>query len=233
MDDLVVDAPPALITYYDDRSGERAAVTAAELGDWAAATSALLLEGCGLKAGDRAAVLLLPHWQTAAVLLGAWSAGLEVSYQGWATAGLEKPERYDATFVAGSRLGGWLEEIPQGRHQFVLGDAPDGYRSFAAAVRPYLGARPPVRLPSADSAASTDGTTFGEWGALAGEIAQTAGIGPGDRVLVDTAAHEQPLTWLLAPLSVGASVVLCANLDRSALDGRVTAERVTKVLSQA
>lgn len=229
MDDLAIDAPPALITYYDDRSGEHAAVTAAELGDWAAATAALLTEGCGLKAGDRAAVLLLPHWQTAAVLLGAWSAGLKVSYQGWATAGLEKPERYDVTFIAGSRLGSRLEEIPQGRHQFVLGNAPDGYRSFAAAVRPYRGVRPPVQLPGPQTPAAPDGTTFGSMSALAGEIAQLGGIGRGDRVLIDTAEHEQPLQWLLAPLSVGASVVLCANLDRSALDGRMIEERITKV----
>jgi uncharacterized protein (TIGR03089 family) len=230
MDDLAIDAPPALITYYDDRTGERSAVTAAELGDWAAGTAALLIEGCGLRPGDRAAVLSLPHWQTAAVLLGAWSAGLEVSYQGWATAGLEKAGRYDVTFVAGSRLGSWLEEIPQGRHQFVLGDAPDGYRSYAPAVRPYLGVRPPVRLPAPREPADPDGTTFAELGAVAGELAQRGGLGPGDRVLVDTSAHELPLQWLLAPLSAGASVVLCANLDRSALDGRMIEERITKVL---
>jgi hypothetical protein len=35
--------------------------------------------------------------------------------------------------------------------------------------------------------------------------------------------------WLLAPLSVGASIVLCANLDRSRLDARMAAERVTHV----
>jgi uncharacterized protein (TIGR03089 family) len=229
MDDLVVSAPPALLTYYDDRTGEHADVTAAELGDWAAATAALLVEGCGLGPGDRAAVLLLPHWQTAAVLLGAWSAGLEVSYQGWSTAGLRRPGSFDATFVAGSRVRSWLEDLPQGRHQFVLGDAPDGYRSFPAAVRPYLGARPPVHVIDDDDPAGPDGTTFREWATIATGIAQTAGIGRGDRVLIDASEHEQPVTWLLAPLSVGASVVLCANLDRSALDARMVEERVTKM----
>ena len=37
---------PALISYYDDRVGERAAVSAGELGDWAGATAALLVEEC-------------------------------------------------------------------------------------------------------------------------------------------------------------------------------------------
>jgi uncharacterized protein (TIGR03089 family) len=230
MDDLIVSAPPALLTYYDDRTGEHTALTAAELGDWAAATAALLVEGCGLGPGDRAAALLQPHWQTAAVLLGAWAAGLEVSYQGWATAGLGEPGSYDVTFIAGSRVRSWLEELPQGRHQFVVGDAPGGYRSFAAAVRPYLGVRPPVPVIHDDAAASPDGTTFGEWGRLAIELARMHHIGPGDRVLIDAATHEQPVTWLLAPLSVGASVVLCANLDRSILDTRVTDEHVTKMI---
>ena len=74
MDDSVVAASPALITYYDDHSGERVAVTAAELGDWAAATAALLVEGCGLSAGDRVAVLLAPHWQTDGTTFGAFAS---------------------------------------------------------------------------------------------------------------------------------------------------------------
>jgi uncharacterized protein (TIGR03089 family) len=229
MDDLIVSAPPALLTYYDDRTGEHTAMTAPELGDWAAATAALLTEGCGLSPGDRAAVLLPPHWQTAAVLLGAWSAGFEVSYQGWATAGLQKAGSYDVTFVAGSRVTSWLEEIPRGRHQFVVDDVPDGYRSFAASVRPYLGVRPPVHVFNEGDAASPDGTTFRQWDSIAVSIAQNQGIGPGDRVLIDANETEQPVMWLLAPLSVGASVVLCANLDRSTLDERVAEEQVTKV----
>jgi uncharacterized protein (TIGR03089 family) len=64
-----------LLTYYDDATGERVALTAVELGGWAAATSALLSEGCGLGPGRQAAVLLPPHWQTAALLLGTWAAG--------------------------------------------------------------------------------------------------------------------------------------------------------------
>ncbi|MDT4991024.1 MAG: hypothetical protein QOH97_916 [Actinoplanes sp.] len=230
MDDLVVAAPPALITYYDDATGERTALSAAQLGEWAAASAALLVEGCRLRRGDRAAVLLPPHWETAAVLLGAWSVGLEVSYQGWATAGLQKPGRYDVTFVAGSRVRSWLEDPPRGDHQFVLGEPADGYRDWRGAVRPYLGARPPVLLPGRDERAGPDGTTFGEWSTIAAAIAQAHDIGPSDRVLVDAASSEQPVAWLLVPLMAGASVVLCANLDRATLATRLTEERVTKVL---
>ena len=221
---------PALISYYDDQVGERAAVSADELGDWAGATAALLVEESGLGPGDQVAVLLPPHWQTAAVLLGAWSAGLEVSYQGWSTAGLQPAGSFDATFVAGSRVGSWLEDLPSGRHQFVVGDPADGYRPFTAAVQPYLGTRPAPALPGDDRAATIDGTTFGALGAIALSIAESNGIERGDRVLIDTATSEQPVIWLLAPLLAGASLVLCANLDRSILDARVAEEQVTKVL---
>ncbi|WP_433795735.1 hypothetical protein [Actinoplanes sp. CA-252034] len=62
--------------------------------------------GCGLRRGSRAGVLLPPHWQTAAVLLGAWAAGIEVSFRGWGAAGLSPdtgPE-LDVTFVERRRV---------------------------------------------------------------------------------------------------------------------------------
>ena len=67
-----------VLTYCDDATGERIELSAPALGSWAARTAALLREGCGLRGGAHAAVLLPPHWQTAAVLLGAWSAGVAV-----------------------------------------------------------------------------------------------------------------------------------------------------------
>ncbi|MET3424079.1 uncharacterized protein (TIGR03089 family) [Actinoplanes tereljensis] len=229
-----------LFTYYDDATGERTGLTAAELGGWSAATAALLTEGCGLGKGSRVAVLLPPHWQTAAVLLGAWSAGFEVSYRGWATAGLSPAgDPVDATFVERRRAGSWLDEVPAARHQFVLGlepagaptpEVPEDYRDFPAEVRPYLGAAPPASPVGAEDLAVSD-TTFGEYEEVAAGVAARYGIGPGDRVLLNAAGSEQPLMWLVAPLAAGASIVLCANLDSSRLDDRVAAEAVTRVLS--
>jgi uncharacterized protein (TIGR03089 family) len=224
-------SPDELITYYDDATGERFGLTAAELGGWAAATAALLTEGCGLARGSRVAVLLPPHWQTAAVLMGAWSTGIEVSHRSWATAGLEPAgDAVDATFVEHRRVGNWLDEVPAGRHQFVLGlapsgaaapDVPEGYRDFATEVRSYLGAAPPARWMA---------ETLGEYEVVAVGVAEMYGVGPGDRVLIRADATEQPMMWLLAPLIAGASIVLCANLDESRLDERVAAEGVTRVL---
>jgi hypothetical protein len=244
----------ALLTYYDDATGERTALTAAELGGWAAATSALLVEGCGLGPGSRAVIRLPPHWQTAAVLLGAWAAGVEVSHQSWATAGLG-PSGLGASglgpsglgpsgpsgaaFVSAARARSMLEEPAAAKHRFVLGlaphggpapEVPDGYRDYLAEVRPYAAAAPPAVVLGPRDAATVDGTTYGQWGAVAKGIADLRGLGPGDRVLIDVARSEEPVQWLLAPLSAGASIVLCANLDPADVRNRATAEGVTKVL---
>ncbi|BEL07259.1 TIGR03089 family protein [Actinoplanes sichuanensis] len=231
-----------MITFYDDATGEQTRLTAAELGAWAAATADLLTTGCGLRRGSRAGVLLPPHWQTAAVLLGAWAAGIEVSFRGWGAAGLspDTGPTLDVTFVERRRVGSWLEDVPPAGHRFVLGLAPDGgptpdvppdYRDFAPAARARLGVPPPPPGGvEAGAAATVDGTTFGEYGAAAAGIAAARGFGAGDRILVDTAACEEPLIWLMAPLTAGASIVLCANLDRSRLDARIAAEGVTGML---
>ncbi len=234
-----------LITYIDGATGERTVLTSTDLGVWVAATASLLSGECGLRRGSRAGVLLPPHWQTAVVLLGAWAAGIEVSFQAWSTAGLssgfaaEPDAELDVTFVERRRVGSWLEDVPSARFQFVLGlapgggaspDVPHGYRDFPAAARAHLGAAPPRDGVAVGEAATVDGTTFGEYGVAAATVASARGITAGDRVLVDATACEEPMIWLMAPLTAGASIVVGANLDRSGLDELITAERVTRLL---
>jgi hypothetical protein len=73
------DATRPLLTWYDDATGERLDLSGATLGNWVAKTANLLVDGHGLVPGDIAVVDLPPHWQSAAVLLGCWSAGLIVA----------------------------------------------------------------------------------------------------------------------------------------------------------
>ncbi len=233
-----------LLTYYDDATGERTELSAAALGGWAARTAGLLHEGCGLGTGSRAAVLLPPHWQTAAVLLGAWSTGVAVSFRLAATAGLPAlgpgvDEPLDVAFVTSRRLDDWIEDVPDARHRFVLGlapaaaaltEVPAGYRDYIAEVCRYPDTLPAYAPVRRTDAASVDGTTYREWGSLAQEFAALLDLRAGDRLLVDAAEHEHPLKWLLAPLAAGASVVLCANLDPAAVASRTAAEGVTRGL---
>ncbi len=237
-----------LLTYYDDATGERTELSAVTLGCWAARTATLLSSGCGLLRSDRVAVLLPPHWQTAAVLLGSWAAGAAVSVRLAALAGLPSvgvggDEPLDAVFVTRGRLDDWLEDVPRARHRFVLrighalpasgtpaAEVPAGYRDYLTEVRTYPDEVPAYESIRPSDAATVDGTTFQEWVSLAQEVAARHDIGPGDRVLVDADEHEHPVHWLLAPLSVGASVVVCGNLDRATLPARLAAEGVTHVL---
>ncbi|MER7888643.1 TIGR03089 family protein [Micromonospora sp. NPDC094482] len=241
-DGPAADADRPLLTYRDDATGERVDLTASQLGGWAAGAASLLRDGCRLGPGSRVAVLLPPHWRTAAVLLGAWAVGMAVSFRPRATAGLPVLEPggdlpYDAVFVTPERLDDWLEDVPDGTHRYLVGtgpapiaDVPVGWLDWSAEVLRHGDAPPDHTTIHPSDPASADGTTYGEWGAIAQGIAEMLDLRAGDRLLVDAAEHEQPLKWLLAPLSAGASVVVCANLDPSRRDAIATAEQVTRIL---
>jgi uncharacterized protein (TIGR03089 family) len=236
----VDDSDAPLLTYCDDATGERVELSAHALAGWAARTARLLHEGCGLGTGSRAAVLLPPHWQTAAVLLGAWSAGVSVSFRLWATAGLpvlepRANEPIDVTFVAPDRVDNWLDDVPDAPHRFVAGlaadrEPPAGYRNFVAGVGRYPEAPTGYAPIGQGDAATNDGTSYRDWGRLARELAEGYDLRAGDRLLVDAAAHEHPVKWLLAPLAAGASVVLCAHLDPATAAARAEAERANRIL---
>ncbi|MBA3251958.1 MAG: TIGR03089 family protein, partial [Geodermatophilaceae bacterium] len=67
---VAADGAAPLITYYDDDTGERTELSAVTLANWVAKTANLWQDGLDVEPGQRVAVLLPPHWQTAAVLLG-------------------------------------------------------------------------------------------------------------------------------------------------------------------
>jgi uncharacterized protein (TIGR03089 family) len=213
---LAADPPRPLITWYDDATGDRAELSGATLANWVAKTANLLVDGCGLGPGDRAAVLLPPHWQTAAVLLGCWSAGLVVV--GGA------PQPVDVLFAGPQALARADDWPAADRYALALAPlaapfrtVPPGFADYVVEVRVFgdhFSARP------TDSSLSADAL----------DRAAQLGIDGGDRVLVDASIHDDPVDWLLAPLLSGASTVLCGNLDRDRLADRVAAERVTRVL---
>jgi uncharacterized protein (TIGR03089 family) len=213
---LAADPARPLITWYDDATGDRAELSGATLANWVAKTANLLVDGCGLGPGDRAAVLLPPHWQTAAVLLGCWSAGLVV-------VGGE-PAPVDVLFTG-----------PESLAQAERWPATDRY---ALALAPL--AAPLRTVPPGFADYVVEVRVFGDYFsayAQSDELARRAldraaelGIGGGDRLLIDAGVHGDPVDWLLAPLLSGASTVLCGHLDRDRLADRVAAERVSRVL---
>ncbi|GAA1816722.1 TIGR03089 family protein [Planosporangium flavigriseum] len=231
---IAADPTRPLLTFYDDATGERTELSGTTLENWVAKTANLLVDGCGLGPGDLAAVVLPPHWQTAAVLLGAWSAGLTVTYADPVLT--EATEPAEVSFVTADRLA----TAPEAGDRFVLGlapmalpmrEVPAGFVDYVAEVRGHGDHFRPYAPVRDTDPATADGTTQEEYCRAARGLAEARGIGPADRVLVDAAEAADPLTWLLAPLVAGASIVLCANLDPAARQRRLEIERVTRVLS--
>ena len=209
-----------LVTSYDDATGERVELSAVTLANWVAKTANLLQDEFDVAPGSTVAVALPVHWQTAAVLLAVWSCGAAVL-----DTAAEDDDRLsgaDVVLAAADRLPA-LEE--QGLDQLLglslhpLGLGMAGYagpaRDFALEVRSHGDHFTPWQPPHADAVGLVLGgrveLTLGGLVQTAAELAARLGIASGDRILVDerTAEEAGPVAWLLAPLSAGASLVLC------------------------
>jgi uncharacterized protein (TIGR03089 family) len=236
---IAADPTRPLLTWYDDASGDRTELSGATLANWVAKTANLLVDGAGLGPGDTAGVLLPPHWQSAAVLLGCWTAGVAVVTPDPADEARDTPGRgVDVMFAAADRVGqaaGW----PAGE-RYALGLAPlaaplrmvpEGFADYVVEVRGHGDRFTPYTPVGPDDVARTLVTgptaTHRDLCERARARAAQWGVGPGDRILIDTAASADPVDWLLAPLLAGASIVLCGNLDPAKLADRMAAERVT------
>ncbi len=213
----LVEADPTrpVLTYYDLRTGERTELSGATLDNWVSKTANLLVDGLGLGPGDTAAVWLPPHWQTAAVLLGCWSAGLAVAYG--APDGDDARVVFAATDVIAAAGDGPGEEAderyalglaPLGR---PLGQAPPGWVDYVVEVRGhadrYQGPSPSPGAP-AWMGADRGPVTHAELCRQARDRAGALGIPPAGRVLVDGTGYTDPREWLLSPLAAGATTVL-------------------------
>jgi uncharacterized protein (TIGR03089 family) len=219
------------LTYYDDATGERTELSVATLDNWVAKTANLLVDGAGLGPGDLAQVLLPPHWQAAAVLLGCWRAGLTVvargdqsggghAQVGFATAASAQQLRADERYA--------LSLEPLGM-AFRSGP-PDGMLDYVIEVRGFAdhhtGPWPGLDTPATQALTHRDLIRSGR--EHAGALPTEADSGRrAARVLIDGDAVDDPLDWLVAPMLAGASIVLCRNLDPAALPKRLVSERAT------
>jgi uncharacterized protein (TIGR03089 family) len=210
------DPTQPLLTWYDDGTGERVELSGLTLSNWVAKTANLLVDGCGLGAGDTARVALPPHWQTAAVLIGCWAAGLSVS-----------PGDGDVAFAttpiatsAGDRF--LLGLAPMGLP--TRGALPAGWLDYVAEVRGH-GDRFTAANPVGPGDVALDAESHGALVERALARGADLGIPAGGRVLIDAGTYPDPVDWLLAPLASGASIVLCKDLDPADAGRRAEAER--------
>ncbi|MBK3597162.1 TIGR03089 family protein, partial [Streptomyces sp. MBT51] len=79
---LAADPARPLVTFYDDATGERVELSVATFANWVAKTANLLQGDLAAEPGDRLALLLPAHWQSAVWLLACSSVGVVADVQG-------------------------------------------------------------------------------------------------------------------------------------------------------
>lgn len=232
---LAADPGRPLVTFYDDATGERVELSVATFANWVAKTANLLQGDLAAEPGDRVALLLPAHWQTAVWLLACASVGVVADVGGNVKAAdvvVSGPDTLDtARTCSGERvalalrpLGGRFPQPPEGFMDYAV-EAPgqgDVFTPFA----PVDPDEPALIVAGAEHSAA-------EVVERARADASALGLtGPGSRLLsalpYDT--WEGLSAGLYAPLAAGASVVLCRNLDRLPEDDlarRIESERVT------
>ncbi|MGW0909886.1 TIGR03089 family protein [Streptomyces sp. NPDC002853] len=232
---LAADPGRPLITFYDDATGERVELSVATFANWVAKTANLLQDDLAAQPGDRLALLLPAHWQTAVWLLACSSVGV-VADVGGDPAGADLvvsgPDSLDAARVcSGERvalalrpLGGRFPQPPEGFVDYAVEVPSQGDRFV-----PYAPVDPAETALAVGGAGELTGAELVE---RARADASAQGLTPGSRLLSGLSydTWEGLSSGLYAPLAAGGSVVLCRHLDQLAQAGlakRIEDERVT------
>ncbi|MCB5166323.1 TIGR03089 family protein [Streptomyces bambusae] len=231
---LAADPARPLVTFYDDATGERVELSVATFANWVAKTANLLQGDLAAGPGDRLALLLPAHWQSAVWLLACASVGVAAEVGGDPAAAdlvVSGPDALEAGLACtGERVALALRPLG-GRFP----QPPAGYADYAVEV-PGQGDRfaPFAPVDPAGDGVGVAGTelTWEELVERARADAARLGLGPGSRILSGLSfdTWEGLSAGLFAPLAAGGSVVLCRNLDRlsePALTQRIASERVT------
>lgn len=212
-----------LITHYDDGAATRVELSVATMRNWAAKTANWLVDELDVTPGDRVAVLLPAHWQTAAVLLGAWWCGAEVVTSGPSSVAFVPPggaaPDTDVTAVAS------LD--PMGRD--LRGDVPAGQLDYIGDAR-LFGDDYLELTPVPGDTPCLDGSTVDQILAAAEARAAELGLTPKSRVLSTLEWPAGVMDGLVTVLAAGASLVQVTNADPAKLDTHQETERATLVL---
>jgi uncharacterized protein (TIGR03089 family) len=249
---LRADPARALLTYYDDATGERTELSVVTFANWVAKTANLCRDDLGLDVGAAVAIALPLHWQAAVWWQACWVSGFV------ATPLPADPGPDDAGEADGARPGraydvavvavGGPPPSASAAEVVGLGLGPMGLpvpgQPVPAAVtldydrevhghgdrfaRPAIGPRTPALGLGADVLSA------GRLGAAAEEAVRRWGLTAGDRVLTTAPLTDLAglLGGLLGPLATGAGSVLCRNMDRigaAAVAHRLGQESVTRV----
>ena len=222
------------LTFYDDATGERVELSFTTLDNWVAKTANMIVEDLAARPGDRVALLLPSHWQSVVWYLACWTAGV-VAAPGADPAESDHVVTDPDGLERAAACPGERVLVPMRPFGAPALELPPGFYDYAAEV-PAYGDQFAPWAPVTDDLTALDrakGSASGaELVAAAGATAEAWGLTGTDRVLVtaDLGTADGLMAGLLAPLAVGASVVLCRNADPAALPRRIETERVTRTL---
>lgn len=231
---LAADPTRPLVTFYDDATGERVELSVATFANWVAKTANLLQGDLSAEPGDRLALLLPAHWQSAVWLLAASSVGVLVDVGGdpaKADLVVSGPDTLEeARSCSGERVA--LALRPMGGR---FPQTPVGFSDYAVEV-PSQGDRfaPYAPVDPDEPALSVEGLDLSgaELVERSRADAESLGLKGGSRLLsgLEYGSWAGLSAGLFAPLAVGGSVVLCRHLDQLPPDGltqRIESERIT------
>ncbi len=227
---LASDPGRPLVTFYDGATGERIELSVKTFDNWVSKIANFFSEELGLDSNAAIRIDLPTHWQSTVTLVAAWAAGLRVVLPGASTkpvatvagpAARANPSTSHGQVVACSLrpLGGPFDE-----------PLPPGWLDFALEVP----SQPDVLLASSPAlpgdVAVEHATGQHTQRDLVGQGLSTAsdlGLAVGGRLVTDANPAIPPglLAGLVAPLVVGASVVLITNMDAATRAGVAEQER--------
>jgi len=230
-----VDPARPFITFYDDATGERTELSYLTFDNWVSKTANLLIDEAGLSAGDTISVNMPPHWLAGAIMVAGWRAGMAISHDGGDS---------DVAFATVDRL----DQAAAAAQVYAVATAPlaIGLRGDDAQAAEAVGAadfltevrghgdhfRAPEPVdPDAPALVGLPGGASRSQRALVEATADRAGelgVSPAERIML-SAERLRPIDWLLVPMAVAGSVVLCRNSAESDLVKRAGAENARHI----
>jgi len=181
--------------------------------------------------------VLPPHWQSAAVLLGAWAAGHRVMDYPDIDAAVQP----DAVFCTEADLIAYADVrcdvVGMTLHPFGRGLSAQ-WRAITDYAREIGGYgdqfRPSIPVDPAAPALTAGSLELSHEGLVsaATELAARLGMLAEGRIMVsrDLAVAGGPVAWLLAPLAAANSIVLVTDAQSDRLAARAASEKVTATL---
>lgn len=238
----MVDANPGrpLLTMYDDATGDRVELSGATFDNWVCKLVNLFVVDWDLPPAASIRVNLPAHWQTFVALVAAWSAGLVVTRERspGVAASVVGPDDLGSTDHAADHAadheyaGEVLACSLRPRGQRFESPLPAGWHDWGAEIpaQPDQIVLPRQVHPGDPGLLEPKGAiSHAEILERGRAAAERLGLARGDRLLTDLnpASTEGLDLGLLAPLSVGASVVLLTHASETRRAVVSAQERVT------